>query len=265
MLEVIIYTILSVFVVSLVSLVGITTFFVKRDVQKTLLILVSLSAGTLFGGAFLHLLPEAVEREGFTLQVSLLLLGGVLVFFILEKIVHWHHCHIHAAIPEDIKKHKREHHTAADDHSHLVVLNLLGDGIHNFMDGLIIAGTYLISVPAGLAATVAVILHEVPQEIADFGVLLYSGVSKKKALIYNYLSGAVAFAGAAVGLYFGGKSELFLEIILPFAAGGFVYIAGSNLIPELHKECGFKDSSWHIGALITGILVMVGLKFLEVV
>ncbi len=265
MLEVIAYTILSVFVVSLVSLVGVSTFLFKKDIQKTLLILVSLSAGTLFGGAFLHLLPEAVEANGFTLQVSLLLLGGVLVFFILEKIVHWHHCHIPATHPDDIKKHKKEHQATADDHAHIVILNLVGDGIHNFVDGLIIAGTYLISIPAGIAATVAVILHEVPQEIADFGVLLYSGVSKKKALVYNYLSAAVAFVGAAVGLYFGAKSEAFIQIIIPFAAGGFVYIAGSNLIPELHKECGFKDSSWHIGALITGILIMVGLKFLDVV
>lgn len=265
MLEIIVYTILSVFVVSLVSLIGITTFLFKKDIKKILLILVSLSAGTLFGGAFLHLLPEAVEIEGFSLQVSLLLLAGVLVFFILEKIVHWHHCHLHAALPEDVKKHKQEHHPQTSDFSHIAILNLLGDGIHNFVDGLIIAGAYLISVPAGLAATVAVVLHEVPQEIADFGVLLYSGVSKKKALALNYLSAAVAFVGAGIGLYFGGKSESFIEIIVPFAAGGFVYIAGSNLIPELHKECGFKDSSWHIGALIMGILIMVGLKFLEVV
>ncbi len=263
MLEIIIYTLLSVFVVSLVSLIGVATILFKRDIQKILLILVSLSAGTLFGGAFLHLLPEAVEKEGFTVEVSLLVLAGIFVFFILEKIVHWH-CHIHATLPEDVKKHEREHHPHIEDRSQIAVLNLVGDGIHNFVDGLVIAGTYLISTSAGLAITLAVILHEVPQEIADFGVLLYSGLSKRKALFYNYLSAAVAFVGAIVGLYFGGRSESFIRLIIPFAAGGFIYIAGSNLIPELHKECGMKESIWHVVALVAGVLIMYGLKFLQV-
>ena len=147
---------------------------------------------------------------------------------------------------------------------HIAILNLIGDGLHNFLDGLIIAGSYLISIPAGIAATVAVILHEVPQEIADFAVLLYSGLSKWKALLFNYLSAAVAIVGAVVGLYFGARSEMFISLIVPFAAGGFVYIAGSNLIPELHKECGIKDSVWHIFAFILGIIIMIGLKSLEV-
>ncbi len=253
------YTILSVVLVSLVSLVGISSFLFQRGrIEKILLLLVGLSAGTLFGGAFLHLLPEAVEHSGFGIRVSLLVLAGVLVFFVLEKLIHWHHCHIHS---EEVEQHMhlhKTHHT-----HHIAPLNVVGDALHNFIDGLVIAGSYLVSIPAGIATTVAVILHEVPQEIADFGVLLYSGLSRGKALLFNFLSAAVAIIGAIVGLTVGGQSETFVSLILPFAAGGFVYIAGSNLIPELHKECELKDSFWHFVALVAGIGIMWVLLFLE--
>ncbi len=252
MVKEILYTLISVLLVSLVSMAGIVTLFWKKKNQdEFLLLLVSLSAGTLFGGAFLHLLPEAVEKSGFTLQISILLLAGVLVFFLLEKFIHWHHCHTPS---EQVSKHLAHHPT------HLAPLNLLGDGLHNFIDGLVIAGSYFVSVPVGIATTIAVIVHEIPQEFADFGVLLYSGLSKSRALFYNFLSAAVAIIGAVVGLFIGVRSETFIHFILPFAAGGFVYIAGSNLIPELHKECGLKDSFWHFFVMVLGILIMLGLK-----
>jgi zinc and cadmium transporter len=242
------FTIISVILVSLVSLVGILTFVLKsKKISEYLLLLVSLSAGTLFGGAFLHLLPEAVEKNGFTLQISLLILGGILVFFILEKFIHWRHCH-----GQEVGDHIHRKQAIAP-------LNLIGDALHNFLDGLVIAGSYVVSIPAGIAVTVAVIFHEVPQEIADFGVLLYSGMSKKKALFLNFLSAAVSIVGAVVGLIFASKSELFIELILPFAAGGFIYIAGSNLIPELHKKCGGRDSLWHFALMFVGILLMLAL------
>lgn len=252
----ILYTLISVLLVSLVSLIGITTLFWKKKNQNEfLLLLVSLSAGTLFGGAFLHLLPEAVEKNGFTLQISILLLAGVLVFFLLEKFIHWHHCHTPS---EQVSKHLGHHPT------HLAPLNLLGDALHNFIDGLVIAGSYFVSIPVGIATTIAVIVHEIPQEFADFGVLLYSGLSKSRALFFNFLSAAVAIIGAVVGLVIGVRSETFVHLILPFAAGGFVYIAGSNLIPELHKECGLKDSFWHFFVMVIGILIMLGLKMVGV-
>ena len=134
--------------------------------------------------------------------------------------------------------------------------------MHNFLDGLIIAGSYLVSIPAGIATTIAVILHEVPQEIADFGVLLYSGLSKTRALLLNFLSATVAIFGAVIGLIIGSGSQDFILSLLPFAAGGFIYIAGSNLIPELHKEYNLKDSFLHLFALILGIGIMVALLFL---
>lgn len=255
-----VYTIVSVIIVSLVSLVGVVTLLWKGKLEKILLLLVSLSAGTLFGGAFLHLLPEAVETQGFTLSVSLLVLLGVLVFFLIEMFVHWHHCHIY---DEDTVTHIRAHKSHPTVIAHIGTLNLVGDALHNFLDGLVIAGSYLVSLPVGIATTIAVIMHEVPQEIADFGVLLYSGFTKKKALLLNFLSAAVAIIGAVVGLIIGSKSAMFTQFILPFAAGGFLYIAGSNLIPELQKKCEVKDSLWNFVMLLVGIAMMYGLLLLE--
>jgi len=218
--------------------------------------MVSLSAGTLFGGTFLHLLPEAISESGFTTQISLLILAGVLVFFVLEKFIHMHHHH-HCHDQEH--DHPKLHEPRA---KHIGILNLAGDAIHNFLDGLIIAGSYLISIPLGVATTIAVIFHEVPQELADFGVLLYAGYTKKKALFLNFLSAAVSIVGAIIGLILGSSGENFIQIIVPFAAGGFIYIAGSNLIPELHKHCKLRESFWHFVALSFGILIMYGLTHL---
>ena len=254
------YAIISVVIVSLVSLVGIISLMVsEQKLHKVLLVLVSLSAGTLMGGAFLHLLPEAVEEQGFTLIVSFSALGGVLVFFLIEKWIHAHHCDTtpHERSPLHHEPHVHLH------KKHIGVLTLVGDGLHNLLDGLVIAGAYLIDVSLGIATTLAVVLHEVPQEVADFGVLLYSGFSKWKALFYNFLSAATAIIGAVIGLILGARSEAFVLFILPFAAGGFIYIAGSTLIPELHKECGWKESTWHIGAFVLGIALMWGILLLE--
>ena len=247
------YTILSVIIVSLVSFVGVFSLsFKDKFLKKILLFLVSLSAGTLFGGAFLHLLPETMEGRGFSLSVSLTILAGILVFFILEKFVHLHHRH---TIQSKNNKDKKI--------SHIGLMNLAADGMHNFLDGLIIAASYIVSIPAGIATTIAVILHEVPQEIADFGVLLYSGLSKIKALLLNFLSATVAIFGAVIGLVIGSGSQDFILSLLPFAAGGFIYIAGSNLIPELHKEYSLKDSFLHLFALVLGMGIMVILLFWE--
>ncbi len=242
-----IYTLISVVIVSLLSFIGAATLFMKsKSVSKYLLFLVSLSAGSLFGDVFIHLLPETVKAEGFTLLVSLSVLGGIMLFFVLEKFVHMHH----HDIPE---AQKSTHHHAY----YLGIMNLLGDGLHNFIDGLVIAGSYLVSMPIGIATTIAVIFHEIPQELGDFGVLLYSGMSVKKALLFNFLSALTAIVGALVGLAIGHRSSTFLNILLPFTAGGFLYIAGSNLIPELHKEAGWMESLSHFAALLLGIGIMV--------
>lgn len=246
----ILFTLGSVVIVSLCSFVGVLSLYLaQKQMSRYLLLLVSLSAGTLLGGAFLHLLPEAVEEHGFTLQISFAVLAGILVFFVLEKYIQWRHCHI--------PSHKGHQH-------HIGTLNLIGDGLHNFLDGIVIAGSYLASVPAGIATTIAVILHEVPQEISDFGVLMYSGLSKGKALFYNFLSALAAVLGAVLMLVLGTRLESLVTFIVPFAAGGFIYIATADLIPELQKKCDLpRESFAHLVALVIGVLLMFAVTFLE--
>lgn len=244
------YTIISVIITSLISLIGIITLAINMGLlKKILLFLVSFSVGALFGDAFIHLLPEAIEEHGFTLNTSLSILTGILIFFILEKFIHWRHCHI----------------PTSKEHPHpFAFMNLIGDGLHNFIDGLVIGGSYLVSVPVGIATTLAVILHEIPQEIGDFGILMHGGFSRAKALLFNFVSALVAIAGAIVSLVIGAKISNYSTFLLPFTAGGFIYIAGSDLIPELHKECVPKKSLLQMLALLLGIGIMIALTLLEV-
>jgi len=244
------WIILSVIVVSAISVIGIFFIFLKKEkLNSLLLFLVSLAAGSLLGGAFLHLIPEIIEGTGFTFSVSLLLLGGILLFFSIEHFIQWRHCHI----------------PTSKSHPHsLGTMNIIGDGIHNFTDGLIIAASYFISIPVGIATTLAVILHEIPQEIGDFGILLYAGYSKRKALFFNFLSALTAILGAVVGIILADKSTVFAYIVMPIAAGGFLYIAGSDLIPEIHKKQEKKFSFRYLAGIIIGILIMYGLTLLEI-
>ena len=243
--------ILSVIIISLMSLIGIFFIFLKRKTLDNLLIfLVSLAAGSLLGGAFLHLIPEAFEEAGFALNVSFLVLGGIVLFFIIENVIHWRHCHIP---------------TSKEHPHHLGIMNVVGDGIHNFIDGLVIAAAYFVNIPLGIVTTLAVIFHEIPQEIGDFGVLLYAGYSKRKALLFNFLSALTAILGAIIGIILAGNSESFVKIIIPIAAGGFLYIAGSDLIPEIHKNQKKVFSFRNLAGILLGILIMYGLTLLEVV
>jgi len=243
-----IYTIASVGIVSLISLIGIFTFSIKKDnLNKILVLLVSLSAGTLMGDAFLHLIPEAYAGEG-TELVSILILAGILLFFILEKVISWRHCHT----------------LDCQDHPHAFsYMILIGDCVHNFIDGLIIGASYLASIPLGVATTLAVVFHEIPQEIGDFGSLIYGGFSKSKALMYNFIFALSAVLGAILVLALGFNSESLVNVLVPFAAGGFIYIAGSDLIPELHKHRQTKTIILQVITFIMGIILMFGLLFLE--
>ncbi|MBI4992621.1 MAG: ZIP family metal transporter [Candidatus Magasanikbacteria bacterium] len=252
------YTIASVFVVSLLSLVGLTAISVENNkLKKILIYLVSFSTGALLGDAFIHLLPEAVEQSGgFTLTISISVLAGIILAFIIEKFIHWHHCH-HTHSPECLK----EHHT--NQIQSFAKMNLIGDSVHNFIDGLIIGGSYLVSFPVGLATTLAVILHEIPQEIGDFGILLHGGYKKKRALFLNFITALTAIVGAIIALLASQSIPNLTAFLIPFAAGGFIYIAGSDLMPELHKETDFKKSLIQLVTFVLGILVMVGLLLME--
>jgi zinc and cadmium transporter len=248
MIEIILYALFSVFVLSLISLIGVFTLSIKTEkLEKILIYMIAFSAGGLLGDAFIHLLPEAVEKSGFVLSVSLFVLLGIGFSFAVEKIVHWRHCH---------------HPTTKNHPHHLSIMNLVGDGMHNLIDGLIIGASYIISIPLGIATTIAVIFHEVPQEIGDFGVLIYGGFSKKKALLFNFLISLTSLAGVFLAFILGAWNNL-IYFLLPFAAGNFIYIACSDLIPELHREnnVSFARSFKQLIAFVLGILIMIGLLF----
>jgi zinc and cadmium transporter len=247
--ETYLYTFASVIVVSLISFVGLLTLSVQEEVlRKYIFLFISVAVGALLGDAIIHLIPEALENSTNKLLTSILIITGVIFFFILEKVLHWHH---HGEDKDD-------------NYIHPVgQLVLFSDGVHNFMDGIIIGASFLVSIPVGLATTVAVILHEIPQEIGDFAVLLHSGYSKKRALWLNFLSAITALAGAAVLFAARGVAQISSTWLLPIAAGGFIYIAVADLIPELHKTTEAKNSVAQIAAVLVGVLAMVAVIFLE--
>ena len=236
------YTILSVLGVSLIAFAGLFTFSVKIErLKKILLFLISFAAGSLLGDAFLHLLPEAVGLPGTALKVSSWILVGLVLFFVLEKILKWRHCH----------------EPTCEDHPHPVgMMNLIGDGVHNFIDGAIIATSFLVSPALGLATTLAVIIHEIPQEMGDFGILIHAGYSRKQALFYNFLSALTAVAGAALTLTFGANISSLTSYLIPLTIGGFIYIATADLIPELHKEVRLRYSIFQLISFLGGIGLM---------
>jgi len=247
------YSLLSVIIVSSLSIIGVLTFQLKeKTLKKMLLYFVSFSVGGLFGDAFIHLIPEATQGSGFGLDVSLYILFGVIISFVVERFFQWRHCHI----------------PTSDEHPHsLAYMNLFGDAVHNFIDGLIIGGSYLANIPVGVATTLAVIFHEIPQEIGDFGVLIYGGLNKSRALFFNFLTALMAVLGAIVALTLGslmGLSQVFIPFLIPFAAGSFIYIAGSDLIPELRKdEPALLKSALQLSAFVLGVLIMLSFIFLE--
>lgn len=250
MSEIHLYSFGSVLVVSLVSLIGLFTISIREDsIKKYVFMLVSLATGALLGDAFIHLIPEAFATLGGEALVPLLIISGILIFFLIEKTLHWHH---HA-----IEDHGEEtiHPTGK--------MILISDGVHNFIDGMIIAIGYMAGIEIGIATTIAVILHEIPQEIGDFGILLHSGYTRVRALWLNFLSALFAILGALVALLLGSSMGNFIEWLLPITAGGFIYIALSDLMPELHKTKSSGRSVLQFMALIAGVLAMTLLLFLE--
>lgn len=244
-----VYAFISVFIVSLVSLVGVFSLSLSGDVLKKYInFFISLAIGALLGDAFIHIIPEAFEGSLGANISSILIVGGILLFFVIEKFIHWHH---HGEDKEEV-------------HIHPVgKLVLFTDGFHNFIDGVIIGASFLISLPVGIATTIAVILHEIPQEIGDFAVLIHSGYSKKRALLLNFISALAAFLGLAFVFIFGNVIENFVMWVVPIAAGGFIYIAVADLIPELHKTKNAKHSLIQLGIIMLGVISMIALTLLE--
>ena len=243
------YTILSVLLVSFVSLAGLVTLSMSRKLlDRIMTYLVSFATGSLFGGALIHLLPEAYASASNPLHVSLWTIGGLATFFVMEKFFRWRHCH----------------HPTTDEHVHPVVpMNIFGDGMHNFIDGVLIAISYSASIPLGISTTVAVLFHEIPQEISDYSILINGGLSMKKALLVNLMTASLALVGAMFALQMGKSITGFTDALVPITAGGFLYIAGSDLIPELHHNTDAKKSIIQLLMLIAGVTVMtiLALKF----
>ncbi len=234
---------LSVIAISLVSLIGMVSLKISDAKFKSLILyFISFAAGSLLGDVFIHLLPELVETHGFELQSSLLILGGITFSLLLEKVIHWQHCHLPIT----------SHHV-----HHFAWMNLFADAVHNFIDGLIIAASFLVSTEVGIATTVAVFLHEIPQEIGDFAVIVHSGISRARALFLNFLTALTALGGVGVVALFGAQSIHLEQYLIPFAAGTFIYIAGSDLIPELHKEQPSRKGIFQIAAFVAGVLIML--------
>lgn len=244
------YSLVSVFIVSLVSLISILMFSVKEEyLKRALLYLVSFSAGGLFGDAFIHLIPESMESNLGTHRASLLIILGIAVSFLVERVLQWRHCHI----------------PTTKNHPHsFAYMNLFGDAIHNFIDGLVIGASFLTSTSLGVATTLAVIFHEIPQELGDFGVLLFGGFSKSKALLFNLFTALTAILGVFTALSLGVIAQGLVPFLIPFAAGNFIYIAGSDLIPELCKEeSQIGKAVLELIAFVLGALVLFSLTIFE--
>ena len=248
-------SIISVVAVSAVSLIGVVTLSLQMDrLKKIVFVLVALATGALFGDVVIHILPELFESKIAPQIIGLFLLAGILLFFILEKFLHWSHQHN----LEECAEPNHHHPPIALGH-----LNLASDGLHYFIDGLIIGASYLVSPAVGFATTLAVIIHEIPQEIGDFGVLIHAGFTVKKALVYNLLSASLAIIGTIIALVLGSQVIMFSTYLLAIAGGGFLYIAGADLMPELHKTTDPKKSLLQFGAIILGIGLMLALLALE--
>ena len=235
----------SVTVVSLISFVGVIFIGLKESLlRRIVMALVGFASGTLLGGAFFDLLPEAVNMINPPITIFYFVTLGIIVFFCIEKFLYWRHCH-----EEECQVHT------------FAYISLVGDGVHNFIDGMIIAATFVLSFELGFITTLAVISHEIPQEIGDFGVLIYSGLGKRKALTYNFISALTAILGAIVTYY-----VVYLRsnyaLLVPFAAGGFIYIAATDLMPELHKKSHAGESIIQLLSILFGLGLMAYLTSL---
>lgn len=241
------YALIASILVSLISLIGIFALLVKDNLlRKAMIFLVAFAAGGLIGGAFFDLLPEAIEQIKDISLVFLYVILGFLFFFALEKYLHWRHCH-----EPECQAHK------------FTYLNITGDIVHNFCDGLIIGAVFLIDIKLGIATTLAIVFHEIPHELGNFTILIYGGFSKVKALSFNFLSSLFAIAGTVAGFYSASRFTGFSHVLLPVAAGGFIYIAACDLIPELHKEEEIKKSAMIMVVFVFGIALMYFLNHID--
>ena len=239
------YILIATFLLSFLALLGVFSLaWRKKSGEQVLLFFISLSAGTLMGGAFLNLMPEGIEKLS-PEKLFIMVLASFILFYFIEKILHWRHCH------------KGE----CAVHS-FGYMSLIGDGIHNFIDGLIIAATFLVDIRLGITTAIAIGFHEIPQEVGDFAVLLYAGIKKGRALFLNFMVALTIVMGGIVGYFIARGAENVIAYLLPLAAGGFLYISTSDLIPEIRKEKNVKKSFYSFGVFLLGVGIMYLAKFI---
>ncbi|MBI5225734.1 ZIP family metal transporter [Candidatus Micrarchaeota archaeon] len=240
------YIIGATIIVSLISLIGIITIpFKEKTLNNVIFVLVGFATGAVLGAIFFDLIPQAIADSG-AATVMAATLGGLLAGFVLEKIISWHHHHV---------PHKGHHH----DEKPLGYLNLLGDALHNFFDGVAIAASFLVSVPIGITTTTAIALHEIPHEMGNFGLFLYSGFGKKKAIAFNLVGALASVAGGVMFFYFAPAVTSLKAIGLSFSAGTLLYIATTDLFPELHKETRLQQTLAQLALIFVGIGTMYAL------
>jgi len=241
-MNILFWILISTAFISLLSFIGAITLVLKKELlHKILMLLVSLSAGVLMGAAFFDLIIEASKTVP-QITVFIYTLMGFISFFFIEKILQWRHCH-----DEKCTVHA------------FAYVNLYGDAVHNFVDGIIIAASFIANLQLGLITTFAMALHEIPQELGEFGVLIYGGFKTSKALLFNFISAITAILGGISGYFLSSYLKNQLIMLLPFAAGGFIYIAASDLIPEIRKESNIKKSFVNMIVFVIGILIVYSL------
>jgi zinc and cadmium transporter len=224
---------------SAIALVGSVTLLLSEGtLDRIVKPLVAFAAGSLLGGAFFHMLPAAMHGAATDMAVFSWTLMGFTLFFALEQLLHWHHCH----------------RASSDCRKPLSYLILLGDGLHNFLGGLGVAGVFLIDVRLGIAAWLAAAAHEVPQELGDFGVLIHGGWGKGTALLLNFASGLTFLGGGLVAYV--ASSQIEVDFLVPFAAGNFLYIGASDLVPEVNKHGSFATNVVHFASFVAGIALL---------
>ena len=240
--------ILATLLIGLISLAGVIIIFNRKVKPEFLKSLISLAAGSLLAVSFLDLLPEALEQSNFKPQLIFgITLVSILFFFLFERVLHWHHCRCELqGLPCGQNRDKKN----------LIYLNLSGDGIHNLVDGFLVASAFMLDFRTGIVVTLAVVIHEIPQEISDFGILLYAGLNKIRALAYNFFVALTAIFGAIVFYYFGSNFEPAVPLMVAFAAGNFIYLATADLMPELHQEKDPKKIIQHSFWLIIGVIII---------
>jgi zinc and cadmium transporter len=241
-------SILSVLAVSLISLAGLAALSLgEARLRKVASVLISFAVGALLGDAFIHLIPETFSGGTPPLGGSLLILGGMMLFFAVEKLLRHHHGLLH----------QHHHGKRQGERFELAAINVFGDAIHNFIDGLLIGASYLASPTLGVSTTAAVLFHEIPQELGDFSILVHSGLSVRKAVLLNLASAGAAVVGTVTALLAGAVAgEAIVRLLLPVTAGGFVYIAAANLIPELQEDRRLPALAWQLLLMVLGIGLM---------